>query len=182
MIDMIWHVCAVPLDLPETERGSGQWCLSCRRDMMDPLTDNGLILPDVVTSNTPPSTPLHDVYFFPSDDPCPEHVVTNTQDPHTHAPITAPRLPLDLPELCWDVRPPMEGRDRGGQGEAENTCLVWKQVGEELREVADTSHLEYMTNLGDHQEPTLTTVTTIAAGLCLSLVCLASWELITKYR
>lgn len=104
--------------------------------LSSPLSDMGL--PDVVTSNTPPPTPLHDAYFFAAEEPCPAHAQPHAplQDTHSPATPTTPSTPLDLP-------PPRKEQERGAPSEAEGTGVEWAQAGRELQEVADTFHSEH---------------------------------------
>ncbi|XP_045101634.1 uncharacterized protein LOC123498522 [Portunus trituberculatus] len=178
MINAIWHACAVPLDLPGTRREASQMCPYCRREMMATVQagSNDTALPDVVTSNTPPPTPLHDVYFFPAEELCPAHALSHApaQDMNTPAATNS----LNLPQLCWVARPARKEQDRGAPSEAEGTCVEWAQVGKELKQVGDTFYLEHRATTEEQMASSLTTI--MATGLCLSLLCLISWKILTQ--
>ncbi|XP_063870245.1 uncharacterized protein LOC135105733 [Scylla paramamosain] len=101
-----------------------------------------------------------------------------TQDSHAPATPTAPSCPLDLPLLQWIAHPPRKEQDRGAPGEAEGACVEWAQVGKELKQVADTFQSEHRATAEEQQESFF--VNTLATGLCLSLLCLISWKVLTQ--
>lgn len=118
--------------------------MTCAR-LIRSFLPSDVALPDVVTSNTPPPTPQHDVYFFSTEELCPAHanIHAPTRDTDTPATTTAPTSPPNLRQLCWVAPATRKEQDRGATGGAEGTCEEWTRVGKELKQVGDAFHLEH---------------------------------------
>ncbi|KAK8377808.1 hypothetical protein O3P69_014035 [Scylla paramamosain] len=109
----------------------------------------------------------------------PPHTPMPRRKTRTPLPHLLPRAVLSTYHCCSGIaHPPRKEQDRGAPGEAEGACVEWAQVGKELKQVADTFQSEHRATAEEQQESFF--VNTLATGLCLSLLCLISWKVLTQ--